>query len=180
MFRKILVPLVFVFVFLVIPPAIYLLDYSQTFTMQQEKISYTLPYPGILPDHPLYFIKAIRDQLLQMRTRDNIKKAEVYLLLSDKRVAMTLSLAKKGKDKLAITTFSKGEKYFSYIPKLLSDSKKQGVSAQSDFVNTLKLSNSKHREVAETLLKELPQGQNEAIGQILKMNAEIKTELEKL
>lgn len=180
MFRKILIPLLFILIFLVVPPAIYLLDYSQTITMQQEKVPYNLPYPGILPDHPLYFIKAIRDRFLYLRTRDNLKKAEVYLLLSDKRVAMAIALAKKGKDKLAITTFSKGEKYFSYIPKLVSDSKEQGVSPQSDFLNNLKLSNTKHREVAETLLKELPQGQNYAISLILKMNADIKAQLEKL
>jgi hypothetical protein len=180
MFKKFLVPIVFIFSILFIPPTIYFLDYSQTIDQVKEKVSYTLPYPGILPDNPLYFIKGIRDQLLQIKTRDNIKKSELYLLLSDKRVAMSIELAKKGKDKLAITTFSKAEKYFSYIPDLIITSKKQGVSPQSDFLNTLKLSSDKHRETAETLMKELPQGSSESINQILKLNSDTRKRLEKL
>jgi hypothetical protein len=180
MIKKYLIPIVFIFILLFVPPTIYFLDYSQTIDQIQEKISYHLPYPGILPDHPLYFIKGIRDQLLQFKTRENIKKAELYLLLSDKRVSMSIELSKKGKDKLAITTFSNAEKYFSYIPDLIINSKKQGVGPQSDFLNTLKLSSDKHREVAETLMKELPQGSSESINQILKLNSDTRKRLEKL
>jgi hypothetical protein len=180
MIKKILIPIIFIFVLLFIPPTIYFLDYSQTIDQSREKVPYNLPYPGILPDHPLYFIKVIRDQVLQFKTRENINKAELYLLLSDKRVSMAIALAKKGKDQLAITTFSKAEKYFSYIPELVDTSKKQGVGPQSDFLNTLKLSSDKHREVTEMLMKELPQGSSESMNQILKLNSDTRKKLEKL
>jgi hypothetical protein len=49
----------------------------------------------------------------------NVKKANIYLLFSDKRAAMSVALLKKGKNQLAIDTFSKGEKYFLKIPDLL-------------------------------------------------------------
>jgi hypothetical protein len=45
-------------------------------TIQNQKIDYDLPYPGLLPDHPLYFIKAGRDKITELITRDNIKKAK--------------------------------------------------------------------------------------------------------
>ena len=174
MIRKYIFGIAVVLFFLIVPPTIYLLDYSQSATLDSnDEVIYTLPYPGILPDHPLYFIKVVRDKLLQLKTRDNLKKAKLYLLLSDKRAAMAEALAKKGKDSLAITTFSKGEKYFLKIPDLVKNSKKQGTSPESDFVNNLKLSNAKHREIAKSFLNELPQGQNEEINQLLELNSQI-------
>ena len=180
MIKKYILGIAVVLFFLFVPPTIYLLDYSQSPTLGSEEVLYTLPYPGILPDHPLYFVKVVRDKLLQVKTRDNLKKAKLYLLLSDKSIAMADALAKKGKDSLAITTFSKGEKYFLKIPDLVKNSKKQGTSPESDFVNNLKLSNTKHREIAQSFLQELPQGQSEEINQLLELNSTIFRSLQSL
>ena len=51
----------------------------------QEKVIYNLPYPGLLPDNPLYITKIMRDKITDFLTRDNLKKAELYLLYSDKK-----------------------------------------------------------------------------------------------
>ena len=59
----------------------------------QEKVIYNLPYPGLLPDSPLYITKIARDRITDFLTRDNLKKAELYLLYSDKRASMSLVLA---------------------------------------------------------------------------------------
>lgn len=159
------------------PPAV---DYAQPIKLTGEKVIYNLPYPGLLPDHPLYFVKIVRDRMQEFITRDNLKKAELYLLLSDKRVAMAQALAKNGKDRNAITTISKAEKYFEKIPRLLVDSKKQGVAASSEFVSRLRLSNAKHKEVIETFLKELPQGNATEVNEILEKNRSIKSRLDRL
>lgn len=156
------------------------LSQAQQTVMRQERVVYNLPYPGLLPDHPLYFLKAIRDRFLDVTTRDYLKKAELYLLLSDKRVAMALALADDGKDNLAISTLSKAEKYFLKIPPLLQTSKKQGVTATAELVERLKLSNSKHRMVASELLKKLPQGRGNEIKEIMDINVQIKSQLQKL
>lgn len=180
MFKKILISFLF-FVFLVLTTAtFYVLDYPRATTINQEKVAYNLPYPGILPDHPLYFIKLVRDKIIEFTTRDNLKKARLYLLASDKRAAMTMPLVKKGKGKLAITTISKGEKYFLQIPLLIETAKKQGDSPDPGLMNDLKVSNAKHQEIIESLLKELPQGQIDAVNEVLKINQEIKKELEKM
>ena len=177
--KKVLGLLFYLFFFLLIPPTFYFLQ-SQQINLNQDKIEYNLPYPGILPDHPLFFFKKVRDKILELTTRDSLKKAELYLLFSDKRIAMAMVLLKNGKDKYALTAFRQGEDYFFKIPKLLEMSKKQGVSASSDFIQRLKLSNAKHKEVGETLLKDLPQGQNETINESLIINEKIKKKLEKL
>ena len=122
----------------------------------------------------------VRDRLLDLITRDNIKKAELYFLYSDKRAAMSLILARKGKNQLAIDTFAKGEKYFLKIPELLRSAKKQGAQAPSSFVETLKLSNAKHKELIEELIKILPQGLNQSLTQLSDLNQQVKSEIESL
>jgi hypothetical protein len=146
----------------------------------QEKIAYNLPYPGLLPDSPIYFVKVVRDKITELLTRDDLKKAQLYLLDSDKRAAMSLALAQKGKNQLAIDTFSKGEKYFLKIPNLLRSTKKQGVQAPSNFIETLKLSNAKHKELIDELIKILPQGLNNSLNQLSDLNQQVKSELESL
>ena len=146
----------------------------------QQKVIYNLPYPGLLPDSPLYITKIIRDRITDFLTRDNLKKAELYLLYSDKRASMSLVLASKGKNQLAIDTFVKGEKYFLKIPRLLISAKKQGAQAPSSFVETLKLSNAKHKELIEELIKTLPQGLNQSLTQLSDLNLQIHREIESL
>lgn len=145
----------------------------------QEKVIYNLPYPGISPDHPLYFLKISRDRITEFLTRDHLKKAQLYLLYSDKRIAMSILLAKKGKNQLAINTFSKGEKYFAKIPEILKQAKNQGNSAPSSFIETLKQSNAKHLEVINELIKTFPQGSQDQLNQLLDLNLKIKKDLEK-
>ncbi|MBI5127263.1 hypothetical protein HZA76_02295 [Candidatus Roizmanbacteria bacterium] len=174
---------ILIFLILVILPAMayFVMESSgASISTPQEKVIYDLPYPGILPDHPLYFLKIVRDRITEFLTRDNIKKAQVYLLYSDKRAAMAMALAKKGKSQPAITTFSKAEKYFSKIPGLLKEVKKQGGQPPSSFVETLKLSNAKHAELIGEMIKTLPEGLQEPLNQLLKLNLEIKKELETL
>jgi len=166
------------FIFL-IPFLTYVMFYTPV-NATQETVLYNLPYPGILPDNPLYFIKAIRDQVLIFGTRDNVKKAQLYLLLSDKRIAMAVALAKKGKEKQAIDVAGKAEKYFVKIPQLLVDAKKQGSGSSSEFIQTLKLSNAKHKELLNTFLKDLPQGLTDSINEVIRINGQVKKSLETL
>jgi ABC-type oligopeptide transport system substrate-binding subunit len=143
-------------------------------------VVYNLPYPGILPDNPLYFVKVVRDKAIEFVTRDNVKKAKLYLSYSDKRVSMAIKLAEKGKNKQALTTLSKGEKYFEKIPGLLKEAKERGQDPPQDLVLQLKLSNEKHAEVIQNMLKTFPQGQKQTFDHIIKINNEVKNELNQL
>jgi hypothetical protein len=173
--------LVVVFLILLLPVTYFVMETSgATIDTPQNKVIYNMPYPGILPDHPLYFIKIIRDRINEFMTRDQLKKAEIYLLYSDKRAAMAMALAQKGKNKLAIETFSKAEKYFLNIPILLKSAKEQGSSAPSSFVETAKLANAKHKELIDELIKTFPQGLNESLTSLSLLNDEVRHGLESL
>src|SRR3989338_5370865 len=63
---------------------------------------YTLPYPGLLPDHPLYNLKALRDKILLWFTKDEVKLVELNPLISHKKI----------KFNQLYLIFSKPEKYF--------------------------------------------------------------------
>lgn len=76
-----------------------------------QKVDYFLAYPGILPDHFLYPLKMIRDRITLFFTVDSLRKIDILLLFSDKRIGAAKALMEKGKANLAITTATKAEKY---------------------------------------------------------------------
>ena len=146
---------------------------ASTISLGNQKVIYTLPYPGMLPDHPLFFIKTIRDNVQEFLTRDLLKKADFYLLLSDKYISMADQLTRKGKHQVAVSTAEKAEKYAQNITPIITSSKKQGSLATDDFIRKIQNSNIKHREMIEGMMKELPQGSLESITQVLEINKEV-------
>lgn len=169
-FQRIIAPLLLLLLVILIIPFFSVYNYSQLIaTTPDNKVVYQLPYPGILPDHPLYLLKTTRDKIQVFLTRDNLKKAHLYLLYSDKRLAMAQALEKKGKTSLALSTLSKGEKYFLKIPPLLEQASEQGTSPSAEFVDIVKTSNDKHKEVITEMLQEIPQGSHESLNEIMKI-----------
>src|SRR3990172_3897569 len=72
------------------------------------EIDYPLPYPGrVLPDHLLWPVKVVRDRLWLAMTTNPLKKAEISLLLANKRLASAQALFDKEKPDLAISTLTK-------------------------------------------------------------------------
>jgi hypothetical protein len=157
---------------------IYIVNFAQTINIKDEKVVYQLPYPGLLPDHPLYPLKTIRDWIVIFFNRESLKKADLYLLNSDKKASMALLLIQKGKYQLAITTLSKGEKYFLKIPPLLKEAKKRGITPSSELIEKLKTANLKHKEVIDEILKEGPKGLLPQIEALYQLNSQVKKELE--
>lgn len=99
---------------------------TPTITPEVKKVDYIMPYPGILPDHPLYPLKAIRDKIYDSLLTDLIKKTEFKLLMADKRVIMTQKLLEKGRPELAETTMSKASKYYEEAVLTLYKARNQG------------------------------------------------------
>lgn len=180
MLKNIVLIISVVFFLAIVPIGVYFLSYTPVSGVEEQKIKYTLPYPGLLPDNPLYFFKNIRDQVLQFVTRDNLKKAEVYLLLSDKKTAMAISLQKKGKENMALKILEEAEQDFTKIKNPITTAQKQGVSADGEFISKIKLSNEKHREVIETFIKEANPSQNDTLRKVLNLNEKISKEIKSL
>lgn len=153
---------------------------SQSIELREPSVVYDLPYPGILPDHPLYIFKKTRDNVLVFATRDTMKKAQLYLLMSDKHIAMAAELENKGKDSQAFEQLQEAEALFAEIPPLLKTSKQQGVSATGDFMQTLFLSNAKHEQVITQVIKNITDLQVDEVNALLKLNKTSQENLRKI
>lgn len=110
-------------------------------------LEYALPYPGILPDHPLYFLKRLRDTILLRLVSSPLRKVEFYILLSDKRLNMSISLMESGKEELALKTSEEAIGFLRMAEKdifMIAAGAEPGVNSLKD-----KLDNSllKHSEV---------------------------------
>ena len=109
-------------------------------------VSYDLPYPGILPDNPLYFLKALRDNVINLFITDPYKKAEYDLLMADKRLVSARALVDKKNYTLAITTLSKSGNYFDQSIQLIQQVKGQQTNVK-EFLNKMYLASQKHQQV---------------------------------
>ena len=112
-------------------------------------VEYVMAYPGILPDNPLYFLKTARDRLVSILISDAEKRADFYVLNSDKRLGAAVSLIDKNKDSLAIITLSKSNNYMhqaiSQIEKIKLEKKDtEGLREK------IRTSIDKHLELLET------------------------------
>ena len=120
-----------------------------TSPVQEKKQEYLLPFPGILPDHPLYFFKQVRDGILDRLIVNPLRKAEFHILQADKRLNMGVVLLEQKKETLAETTISKGEKYMERAMSGLSAFKSMGRPVPASIIDKLTRSMEKHVEVLE-------------------------------
>lgn len=72
-----------------------------------EDIQYDLPYPGIMLNHPLYFLKNIRDRIIEFFITDDYRRTEFYLLQSDKFMSMALAYFDQKQTDLAATALTR-------------------------------------------------------------------------
>lgn len=118
---------------------------------QLIKVDYYLPYPGVLPDSPLYKLKTIRDRVRLWATWDKQAKAKAQLLLADKRINAATVLAEGGKVSLGVSTATKGEKYLEESVNLAAEMVKEGKDVKS-LLLTLGKATAKHSLVLEDLI----------------------------
>ena len=178
--KRIIAACIVIIVSVVLTPAIYSATEQKTISIEEKEIPYELPHPGLLPDHPLYFFKTIRDNILVITTRDNYKKAKLYRHLSDKRIIAAHRLSEKGKGELALTHATEAEELFLEIPPLLKASREQGGEDTEDLISKLHLSNAKHREIIAEMIENIAQSEIDAVETLLMKNAEGKKALDTL
>lgn len=145
--KKLLIVLLIIFLFV---PAQVFAQEEEGSPSAEVKVEYTLPYPGLLPDSPLYFLRASRDRIVSFLISDPLKKAEFDLLQADKRLAAGIMLAEKNKYELANSTISKGENYFESALAKAQEAKKQRIAVDS-IASRLYHSSLKHQEVLQEM-----------------------------
>jgi len=138
-------------------------------TSAVQKTEYYLPYPGILPDSPLYKIKAIRDRIKLWLTINESEKAKVELALADKRINAALALLEGNKPELAITTATKAEKYLELSTNRVLKLIKSGVDEKSQLLN-LEKAIAKHYEILLTIKEGIGSMDKEAVDGVITLN----------
>ena len=154
---------------------------SSNVKSEDKKVEYQLPYPGLLPDSPLYFLKMVRDRIVGFLISDPLKKAEFDLLAADKRLNAGIYLLNKDKSKsaLAYSTISKGENYFEEAIKNVREAKKQGMDT-NDIIRRLSDSSYKHQEVLTMLRKKAPKELKESFMSLEKRAKDLRKQVESL
>lgn len=133
---------------------------------KEMEINYYLPYPGrILQDNSLWFAKALRDKIWLKLTVSPLRKMDLLLLLSDKRLVGSKILIEKDKASVALSALGKGEKYLEEASKLEQKSRKEGVDTKS-FLSKLASAALKHRQVIEEMLLIAPEDVKPSIVKI--------------
>lgn len=140
-------------------------------------VDYTMPYPGLLPDSPLYSLKVFRDRIISFFISDPLKHSSFDLLQADKRLEGAYYLQKKGSqyDSLVGTTVSKAENYFDEAMQQVKLAKSMGEDTNPQ-VGTLHAADLKHTQIimemmthASPLLQQNLQQQIKRLGDFEKM-----------
>lgn len=148
--------------------------------VMEKKPEYLLPFPGILPDHPLYFLKQIRDGIMDRLIVDPLRKAEFHILQADKRLAMGKMLVEQGKGKLAETTISKGGKYMERAVSALTAFKSTGRPVPASIIDKLTRSMEKHVQVLDELIAKTSGPEKAGLTGSLEFIKKLQGEAEKL
>lgn len=130
------------------------------------KIEYYLPYPGILPDSPLYRIKTLRDRLKLAMTFDAARRADVELMLADKRLNAGIALIDGGKHGLGVSTVTKAEKYLEQSANQAAKLTEEGEDVKSLLLE-LQKSAAKHEEVIMGLTQKVSGADSQNLEAIL-------------
>jgi len=120
---------------------------TPTPTPKPTPVEYLLPFPGILPTHPLYIFKSLRDRIIELLITDPVSKAEFYILQADKKLNMGITLMSLGKAADARLAFTDALASRTQAIVLLEEHIKSGNSVPGHLMEKLTLSLIKHREV---------------------------------
>lgn len=110
-------------------------------------VEYVMPYPGILPTHPLYFLKTIRDRIIELLISDQASKAEFYILQGDKKIGMAAMLFGQGKTGDANRSLADALMHRTRAVAELESLKKTNKDIPGHITEKLKRSLHKHREI---------------------------------
>lgn len=181
MFKRFQRPVLLSLFLLAIPPFFYFFNYiPPTSPNMDNKTAYELPYPGLLPDHPLYLLKTFRDRTLVFVTQDYEKRAKIQLELSDKRIRAGELLMGEEKYELALTVFSKGERYFEQAIETSEAAQTQGQAPTAGMVEQMKRSNLKHSEILMRSSKKFDSSLRSEFDLVLTLNKKNKNKLQSL
>lgn len=164
--RLFLLPLFLLFLFMTATPMLADTSSSsaQPTPIQLVNVNYDLPYPGLLPDNPLYLLKVMRDGIVGFFISDPLEKSKFDLLQADKRLNAGVYLTHESRvnEGLVVSTISKGENYFQEAIGQLSLAKMQGHDIGNE-AGVLQTAAEKHRYVINQVERSLSPSYQKAL-----------------
>ncbi len=129
-------------------------------------VDYNLPYPGnVHPNSILWPVKVMRDKALLLFKQDYLSKAEISLLLADKRLGSSIVMYRRGDYENGVVAAKKSGMYLENSYNYMIEAKEQGVDVK-EFANTLAMASLKHWQVLESLRISSPEDAQPIINQI--------------
>lgn len=120
-------------------------------------INYEMPYPGkVLPDSPLWPVKAFRDRVWLWVTNNDSREAELLLLFADKRVVSGKILFEKENYEVGYTTLTKAEKYLEQAANK-EDEIRQAGGNTNELLDRLARASLKHFSIMQDMLEMAPE-----------------------
>lgn len=126
----------------------------------------TSSYQGILPGSAFWPTEAIRDRLWLSLTRDPLKRSDLALTLSGRRLEAAWKLIEEGEVALAVGTATKAEKY---LESSLSEAYLAGRGGQDtgDLLSRIAGEAARHQVLLEKLRDLAPEGAKPSFNRLL-------------
>ncbi|QQS39173.1 hypothetical protein IPM62_00975 [Candidatus Woesebacteria bacterium] len=113
------------------------------------QVNYDLAYPGkVLPDSPLWPVKAARDKIWLATTTNTSREAELLLLFADKRLGASKIFFENNEPERGLVTLQKAEAYLMDASNKERENSSRGMNT-SEFLGHIALASLKHRQIIE-------------------------------
>lgn len=122
-----------------------------------------LPDPGLTPDHPLYFLERIFEDIGLFFTIGDLKKAERLAKLAQERMAEAKVMAEKGKPEFVQKALARYEEHLEKARVRTERAKAKGLKIE-EVSKMVAEATSKHFAVLDEVLERVPEEAKEAIA----------------
>ena len=128
-----------------------------------------LPRPGMLPDHPLYFLKSWGEGIGTFLTFGDIPKAERYLALAERRLAEANALADKGKPEIAERALERYRERLNRALGKAEEAKQKGLDTD-EVLAKVSEATLKHQAVLLEVYEKVPEQARPAIERAMEQS----------
>ena len=137
----------YLFVVLLLSPFVFFSSAQIAFAQDSSEplpTSYDMTHPGLLPDHPLYFLKVARDNVMGFFKGEPLDRASFALLQADKHMAASqVMLSQKQNSELAYISLETSQDYLEESIRQTASAKKEGIGTE-ELCQKLKQASQKH------------------------------------
>ena len=154
--------------------AVFLFFTANVFAQEEEATNSTnilqaeeeLIGPGLLPNHPLYFLKSLSEGIGNFFTFGQVNQAQRAMMLAEKRLAEANTLIAQGKNELAQRTMERYQERFTNAFAFAQKAKEAGQNTDEVMAkiaeNTLR-----HQAVLSRVYEQVPEEAKGAIEQAM-------------